>query len=383
MASLFQSTSQLKKFQGYTMVLLFMVALNGCLCANKDSEKNVYPAAAFIFGDSLVDAGNNNYIGSLARANYGANGVDFPGGKATGRFCNGRTVADIIGQYLGIPFGPVFLDPAAKGKAILRGLNYASGGAGILDFTGYNFVNRIPMWEQIDMFRNTTEQIMQLLGPTDGAALIKNSMYSVTMGSNDYLNNYLVVGSPSPMLYTPQQFQDTIINSYRQQLTALVKLGARKYVLTNVGPLGCIPYRMTILGTSKGCCVPEDNELVSGFNTALKALVDELNDAYPTAKFVVANSYNVVMQIIENPAAYGFTTKDQACCGMPVGLYHGLTPCFPGVPFCKNRKSHLFWDSFHPTDAANAIISRRFFSGSVADIYPMNVKQLAALQLGD
>lgn len=75
------------------------------------------------------------------------------------------------------------------------------------------------MWEQIDMFRNTTQQIMQLLGSVAGAALIKNSMYSVTMGSNDYLNNYLVAGSPSPMLFTPQQFQDTIINTYRQQLT--------------------------------------------------------------------------------------------------------------------------------------------------------------------
>lgn len=84
-----------------------------------------------------------------------------------------------------------------------------------------------------------------------------------------------------------------------------MKLGARRYVLTNVGPLGCIPYRMTMQGTSKGCCVQEDNELVSGFNAALKLLVDELNGVHPTAKFVVANSYNVVMQIIKNPAAYG------------------------------------------------------------------------------
>lgn len=45
------------------------------------------------------------------------------------------------GQLLGIPFGPVFLDPTTKGKAILRGVNYASGGSGILDFTGYTFVS--------------------------------------------------------------------------------------------------------------------------------------------------------------------------------------------------------------------------------------------------
>lgn len=79
--------------------------VTGNIGAPPPARSTPLPTASFIFGDSLVDAGNNNYIGSLARANYGANGVDFPGGpKATGRFCNGRTVADIIGK-LG-NFGP-------------------------------------------------------------------------------------------------------------------------------------------------------------------------------------------------------------------------------------------------------------------------------------
>lgn len=52
--------------------------------------------AIFVFGDSLVDAGNNNYIVSLSKANYVPNGVDF--GKPTGRYTNGRTIIDIIGK---------------------------------------------------------------------------------------------------------------------------------------------------------------------------------------------------------------------------------------------------------------------------------------------
>lgn len=51
----------------------------------------------FIFGDSLVDNGNNNAIASLARANYQPYGIDFPNGP-TGRFCNGRTTVDVIGK---------------------------------------------------------------------------------------------------------------------------------------------------------------------------------------------------------------------------------------------------------------------------------------------
>lgn len=50
----------------------------------------------FIFGDSLVDNGNNN-IQSLARANYLPYGIDFPEGP-TGRFSNGKTTVDVISK---------------------------------------------------------------------------------------------------------------------------------------------------------------------------------------------------------------------------------------------------------------------------------------------
>lgn len=53
----------------------------------------------FIFGDSLVDNGNNNGILTLARANYRPYGIDFPLG-ATGRFTNGRTYVDALGKFI-------------------------------------------------------------------------------------------------------------------------------------------------------------------------------------------------------------------------------------------------------------------------------------------
>lgn len=53
----------------------------------------------FIFGDSLSDVGNNNYLRkSLARAALPWYGIDFADGLPNGRFTNGRTVADIIGS---------------------------------------------------------------------------------------------------------------------------------------------------------------------------------------------------------------------------------------------------------------------------------------------
>lgn len=50
----------------------------------------------FIFGDSLVDNGNNNQLQSLARADYLPYGIDF--GGPTGRFSNGKTTVDVIGK---------------------------------------------------------------------------------------------------------------------------------------------------------------------------------------------------------------------------------------------------------------------------------------------
>jgi phospholipase/lecithinase/hemolysin len=50
----------------------------------------------FVFGDSLIDNGNNNNLASLAKANYFPYGIDFAGGP-TGRFCNGYTIVDELG----------------------------------------------------------------------------------------------------------------------------------------------------------------------------------------------------------------------------------------------------------------------------------------------
>ncbi|KAG2692065.1 hypothetical protein I3760_08G035200 [Carya illinoinensis] len=92
----------------------------------------------FIFGDSFSDNGNNNNRATVAKANYQPYGIDFPKGT-TGRFTNGRNLADFTAEKLGFPVDsiPPYAN-AADGSVekILKGVNYASGGAGILTETG-------------------------------------------------------------------------------------------------------------------------------------------------------------------------------------------------------------------------------------------------------
>lgn len=58
---------------------------------------NVTIPAVIVFGDSIVDAGNNNHLNTPAKCNFPPYGRDFMGGVSTGRFSNGKVPSDLIG----------------------------------------------------------------------------------------------------------------------------------------------------------------------------------------------------------------------------------------------------------------------------------------------
>lgn len=63
------------------------------------SVANAQPLAPamFIFGDSVVDAGNNNHLYTIVKANFPPYGRDFINHQPTGRFCNGKLASDFTG----------------------------------------------------------------------------------------------------------------------------------------------------------------------------------------------------------------------------------------------------------------------------------------------
>lgn len=63
-----------------------------------EAEGRPRPRAFFVFGDSLVDSGNNNYLATSARADSPPYGIDFPTRRPTGRFSNGFNIPDLISQ---------------------------------------------------------------------------------------------------------------------------------------------------------------------------------------------------------------------------------------------------------------------------------------------
>lgn len=76
-------------FLGSWMVLALLLAL-GAMAPQADAR------AFFVFGDSLVDSGNNDYLATTARADSPPYGIDYPTHRPTGRFSNGLNIPDII-----------------------------------------------------------------------------------------------------------------------------------------------------------------------------------------------------------------------------------------------------------------------------------------------
>ena len=80
-------------------------------------------------------------------------------------------------------------------------------------------VGRIPFNQQIKNFENTLDQITDNLGADDVARSLASCIFFVGMGSNDYLNNYLMPNYPTRAQYNAQQFADLLVQQYTQQLT--------------------------------------------------------------------------------------------------------------------------------------------------------------------
>ncbi|KAJ7952900.1 GDSL esterase/lipase [Quillaja saponaria] len=235
--------------------------------------------------------------------------------------------------------------------------------------------------------------------------IMKKSMFSITVGANDFLNNYLlpVLSIGARVSQSPDAFVDDMINHFRAQLTRLYQLDARKFVIGNVGPIGCIPYQKTINQLNQDQCVDLPNKLALQYNARLKDLLAELNDNLPGSTFVLANVYDMVLELIKNYQKYGwcfiffiingglivldkkfenvlfyyagFTTSSRACCGNG-GQFAGIIPCGPTSSMCSDRTKHVFWDPYHPSEAANVILAKQLIDGDTRYISPMNLRQL-------
>ncbi|KAK7359165.1 hypothetical protein VNO77_01113 [Canavalia gladiata] len=324
----------------------------------------------FIFGDSLSDNGNNNNLSTSAKANYLPYGIDFPYGP-TGRFTNGRTAADIITQLLGFEdFIPPFANISASD--ILKGVNYASGSAGIRKETGTHWGENISLELQLQNHIAIISQIAEKLGGGDQAQKHLNKcLYYVNIGSNDYLNNYFLPEFyPISQIYSPDQYAGILAQQYSMYIKGLHAVGARKFALIGLGPLGCIPHEVSVHGKN-GLCVEKENKAALLFNDKVKAIVDRFNKELSDAKFIFINTLVITK---DNPKLPDIDIIKCCKADSKTGL------CIPNEKPCENRNLRPFFDESHPTEMVNQILARSAYN-ALSPIYthPMNISELVKL----
>ncbi|XP_048233995.1 GDSL esterase/lipase 1 isoform X2 [Ricinus communis] len=294
--------------------LLISTCSQGHLCY-PDSH-----VALFIFGDSLFDAGNNNYLKDpVGRANF------WPYGKTffkhpTGRCCDGRIIPDFIAEYLKLPFIRPYLEPG--NHQFTDGVNFASGGAGVLLETHQG--KTIDLKTQLSYFKHVKKQLKQKVGDTETKRLLSTALYLISIGTNDYLSP-ITANSSLFHLYSKQEYVGMVIGNLTTVLQEIYKTGGRKFGFLSLGAVDCLP--------------------------GIRAL---------------------------NMKNSGFKEAKSACCG--TGAFRGMGKCGGTeertvYELCDNPDEYLFFDS-HPSEKANYQFAKLLWSGSTMVTRPCNLKEI-------
>ncbi|KAK9129333.1 hypothetical protein Sjap_009820 [Stephania japonica] len=348
-----------------SLVLILVISLSALSFTNAAGDP-----ALFIFGDSIIDIGTNNGLDTTFKANIPPYGIDFPDSVATGRFSNGFSAADFLAQKLGLersppPYLAIANHSAYLNRQMVSGLNFASGGAGLLDDTGYG--NAVTIKEQIQQFQMIKANLTALLGEAGAERLLNKSIIFINAGSIDMALDYFSFKSPPTT-----EFSTSLRDALEDHVKTLYSFGARKFGIAGVSAIGCCPAMRA--GNDTGECSADLNDYPQSFYSAIVPMLQNLSSELTGMKYSLGNVYHMMMNYLNNPSPSGPTELRRACCRG--GKLNAELQCNEKALVCKNRDKYLFWDAFHPSQAAAAIAVETLYNGTTEFVTPINLKQL-------
>ncbi|PON71225.1 Lipase [Trema orientale] len=289
--------------------------------------------AVFIFGDSVVDAGNNNALPTLVKSNFPPYGRDYHDQIPTGRFCNGKLAIDfLLEDYLYFDSSPpAYLSTKAVGRNILNGANFASAASGFHDSTA-DLYFAISLRKQLDYLKEYQARVVGMVGEANASSIFSNGLYVLSAGSSDLLQNYSI----SPLLqatYTMNQFFDLLLSNYADFIENLYQMGARKIGVTSLPPIGCLPAAITLFGSGNNQCVDMLNHNALVFNRGLNATSQRLLNRLSGLNLVVLDTYQPLYSLVISPVENGLLETSILCNSLAIGT-------------CANASDYVFWDAF-------------------------------------
>ncbi|KAL8252564.1 hypothetical protein R6Q59_036257 [Mikania micrantha] len=353
----------------YCLLMLTSYSISG-----SSSEGHfVEHVALFIFGDSLLDSGNNNYINTTPKFQgnfwpYGISYFDPP----TGRFSDGRIIPDFIAEYAGLPLIPTYLDP--QNTEFVYGANFASGGAGVFAETDAGFV--VDLRTQLKYLDDLEKQFRQNLGDSKTDQLLSDAVYLFSCGGNDYFSQVSNNGS-IVYPYTHQQYVGMVIGNLTHVFKKIHEKGGRKIGINTLPPLGCWPSIRA--GRPDNTCNYEIDVITSLHNRKLSEKLQQLEKQLDGFMYSLFDLNTEARKRMKNPSKYGLKIGDSACCGS--GPFGGIDSCGGkmGTEFdlCDNISDYFFFDSNHCTEVVYRQFAELYWNGGESNVTaPYDLKTL-------
>ncbi|KAJ0007970.1 hypothetical protein Pint_29322 [Pistacia integerrima] len=358
-------------------ILLFAsVFLNPISCHAQSKHGEVAHKALFVFGDSLFDPGNNQYLNETTQEvattwPYGETYFKRP----TGRLSDGRTVPDLIAQFANLPILPPYLQPGAH--QFTDGTNFASAGAGVLDAT---HPGTIHLKLQLSYFKDVEKSLKQKLGDKEAKKVLRNAVYLFSIGGNDYFSFSSM--NPKASQSSKGQYVKSVIGNLTSVLTEIYHMGGRKIAFQNAGKLGCLPMMKSLDPTLGSACSEAPSSLARLHNRYLAVVLKKLSTQLPGFKYSIFDYYNAIGDRVAYPSKYGFKEGKAACCGS--GTYRGMN-CGKTIngtqsfEVCSDPKEYVWFDGGHTTENTNTQLAQLLWNGAPPVTGPYNMKQLFSL----
>jgi cholinesterase len=228
---------------------------------------------------------------------------------------------------IGYPPAPYFDGRFSNGPVAAEQLAAALG-VPILDFAVGGATSGIGNF--VDSGTQTTPGTLGLPGmqlelagslPLLTPALTSSALFMVWGGANDFL----VSGSIT-----------TAVANIDSIITTLQAEGAQHILVPGMPDLGVTP---DFFGDAIA------TQYAEAFNALLLATLP------PGVTY--ADTFNLSQELSTDPGAFGLTNSTD--------------PCFTGTSICSDPNQYLFWDGFHPTTAADAILANEFAAAATPE----------------
>ena len=302
----------------------------------------------YVFGDSLVDAGN------IFRASSVLSPVGIPQSPPYAqRLSNGPVWVEYLADSFELEpalFADLLFNPFTTD--VSEGIYFGVGGAST--GTDNTVAPALPLdtgaLAQVDAFSNFVS--------FSGLSPAEDALFVYLAGGNDFAGSEVV--SAETDIIVPLQ-------NTSKALQALVGSGAKNILVSGLPGLSLTP---RFSGTSEASTL---SARVTDYNTALSALVEDFVSATPDVNFIDFDLNAELLNAIANPDQFDFVNVTDACLtdySFPIDL--------DGFTVCDTPDQFLFWDDFHPTTQGHKFVAQAALSqlkGRDADPKPVSIPE--------